>query len=55
MISWISKLKNGGSKAFEVKPGRGRRFKLSLDQKNEIKYYILEKGSELSAKNYKFL
>jgi len=47
LMRWIRKFKAGGSKGFEVAPGRGRPSTLNTEQKLEIKQYIEIEGATL--------
>lgn len=48
LMRWINKFKSGGSSAFSVSEGRGRRNKLSDLQLSKLKDYITEEGANLS-------
>ena len=54
LMRWISKFKQGGSKFFAVAAGRGRRYKLSSERKQEIKDYIEKEGASLTSKQLQF-
>ena len=49
-MRWIRKFKEGGSKCFAVKAGRGRNPKLTHKHKDEIKKYIEANGATLTSK-----
>ena len=50
LMRWIRKFQSGGSKAFAVDRGRGRRSKLTEEQKLTVRKYIEEEGYSLSSK-----
>lgn len=50
LMRWISKFKSSGSKYFAIGSGRGRRAKLSYEQKLEIQDYIEKEGATLASK-----
>ena len=50
LMRWIRKFKEGGSKCFAVKAGRGRNPKLTHKHKDEIKKYIEANGATLTSK-----
>ncbi len=43
--NWINRFKEEGSEGFAVKPGRGRRSKLTTEQKLTLKDYIEQAGA----------
>ena len=49
LMRWIRKFTQGGSGAFAVAAGRGRRSKLSDTQKLEMRAYIEEEGANLTS------
>lgn len=51
MMRWIRKFKEGGSAAFAVEAGRGRKYKLNPDQMEEIRQYVEIEGAQLSSKH----
>jgi len=50
LMRWIRKFQEGGSKAFAVDAGRGRRYKLTEQQKLTVSKYIEKEGFNLSSK-----
>ncbi len=50
LMRWIRNFKQGGCKAFDVKPGRGRRPKLTDVQKLEVQEYGSQVGATLTSK-----
>lgn len=50
LMRWIRKFAEGGSEAFAVASGRGRRSYLTNKQKHELRDYIEREGATLTAK-----
>lgn len=55
LMRWISKFKQGGSKAFAVQAGRGVKPKLNCEQQEQIQNVITEEGANLTAKKLKVI
>ena len=53
LMRWIRKFKQGNTNCFAVQPGRGRRSKLSKDNKLILKAYIEQEGATLTSKKLK--
>lgn len=55
LMRWIHRFKEEGSKAFNVKQGRGRRHKLNDGQRLELQDYIEKEGKHLTAKKLRLV
>lgn len=55
LMRWIRRFREGGSDAFNVKQGRGRRHKLNDGQRLELQDYIEKEGKHLTAKKLRLV
>lgn len=53
LMDWISAFKEEKEKGFKVKAGRGRKRKINTSQREELKKFVEDSGSTLSAKKLK--
>ena len=54
LMRWILRFENGGSAAFAVEIGRGRRSRLSAAQKQQAYSWVLQEGATITAKTLQY-